>query len=58
MYVVIGKKATVGLDDVESKVLLRTVDSGMPPEFRGGFSEAQLPFVVFVLSCRADVWNQ
>jgi hypothetical protein len=48
----------VGLDDVESKVLLRTVDSGMPPEFRGGFWEEQLPFVVFVLSCRADVWNQ
>ena len=57
MYVV-TEKATVGLDDVESKVLLRTVDSGMPPEFCGGFWEEQLPFVVFVLSCRADVWNQ
>ena len=49
-----SKKATAGLDDVEPKVLLRTVDSGSIPEFRGGLSEE--PLVVFVLSCRdADV---
>ena len=31
------KKATVGLDNVESEVLLRTVNPGRIPEFRGGF---------------------
>ena len=40
------KKATAGLDDVEPKVLLRTIDSGSIPEFRGGLSEEQLPLCV------------
>ena len=53
-----GKKATVGLDNVESEVLLRTVNPGRIPEFRGGFSEEQLPLAVFVLSCSGDVWDQ
>jgi len=52
------KKATVGLDNVESEVLLRTVNPGRIPEFRGGFSEEQLPLAVFVLSCSGDVWDQ
>ena len=48
------KETTAGLDAVEPKVLLRTVDPGSIPEFRGGLSEE--PLVVFVLSCRdADV---
>ena len=51
-------KATVGLGNVESEVLLRTVNPGRIPEFRGGFSEEQLPFAVFVLSCSGDVWDQ
>ena len=53
-----SKKATAGLDDVEPKVLLRTVDSGSIPEFGSGLSEEQLPLMVFVLSCRADVWDK
>ena len=53
-----SKKATAGLDDVEPKVLLRTVDSGSIPEFGSGLSEEQLPLMVFVLSNRADVGDK
>ena len=53
-----SKKATAGLDDVEPKVLLRTVDSGSIPEFGSGLSEEQLPLMVFVLSYRADVGDK
>ena len=36
------------LDNVESKVLLRTVNSSSTPEFGSGLSEEQLPLLVFV----------
>ena len=51
------RKKTPGLDDVESKVLLRTVNSSSVPEFGSGPSEEQLPLMVFVLSRKANVWD-
>ena len=48
----------MGLDNVESEVLLRTVNPGHIPELGGGFAEEQLPFAVFVLSRSGDVWDQ